>query len=75
MLFYFRLHEEAALLMQYIKKSGGKGNEKWSVICVARTQGSYTFWVARLNICLHADCEIERRESYVFGFRQVSLVF
>jgi hypothetical protein len=67
--------EQQSLRKQPIKKSGGKGNEKWSVICVARTQGSYTFWVARLNICLNADCEIERRERYVFGFRQVSLVF
>jgi hypothetical protein len=74
MLFYFHLHEEAALLLQYIK-SGGKGNEKWSVNGVARTQGSYTFWVARLNNCLIKDSEIERRERYVFGFREVSLVF
>jgi hypothetical protein len=75
MLFCFHLHEEIALLLQYKKYIGGKRNEKWSVICVARTQGSYTFWVAQVLQLFKEVNEIERRERYVFGFRKVSLVF
>lgn len=80
--FCFHLHEDCSsfainkrLCKETHTKFGGRGYEKRSVIDVARTEGSYTFWVAHVNICFKENSEIGRRERYVFGFRKVSLVF
>jgi len=53
MLFIFVCIEEITLLVAIdplIMRR--RTNEKKIVECVARTQGSYTFWVATLNNCL-----------------------